>query len=97
MLSEEVLLRCKLSDFMLANKLAGVKKDFADMHTTHVGSFANSPKSSVASVVSDPVVWAEIVRAESSIAAMVARCMMKSGHRLLYRAGRLRLQDDTLW
>ena len=51
-------------------------QDFAAVHTTHAGNFANSSKSSVAAEALVPAVWAETVKADSSIAAMVARCML---------------------
>ena len=57
-------------------------KGFAAIHTTHVGNFANSSKSSVAPGASDPAAWAETVRAVKSIPAMVARCIMNLACRL---------------
>ena len=79
MLSEAVLARRKSSESRSARKFLDAREDAAAVHTTHVGSFANSSKSSVAFVVPEPPAWAETVRAEKSIAAMVARCMMSSG------------------
>jgi hypothetical protein len=67
----------------------GWAKVFAAIHTTHVGNFANSSNSLVAAPgASDPAPWAETVRAEKSIPAMVARCIMNLACRL-YRPGRL--------
>lgn len=66
----------------------GWAKGFAAIHTTHVGNFANSSKSSVAPGALDPAAWAETVKAEKSIPVIVARCIMNSACRL-YRPGRL--------
>ena len=72
----------------------GGLKDFAAIHTTHVGNLVNSSKSSLVSGVSVPAVWAETVRAENNRAAMVAKRMMNSERRLLVEAAPSRLQHS---
>ena len=94
-MNEEVLLRCKPSDDRLVNEFVRRMKYYAVIRTAHVGNFASSCKSSlavVASVVSDPTVWAVTVNAERNKAAMVGKCIMNVGRGLRYRARQPRLQ-----